>query len=101
MYLEAVQWIKRGGALPESRELLRALTETTYSHKGDKLIIEPKEIVKEKLGFSPDETDAFVLTFAEPVTPKQTNTRSRHSNRSAVNSNYSPYRIEDKSHEMV
>ena len=57
--------------MPESRELMRALTETTYTHKNDKLILEPKEIVKEKLGFSPDEADAFVLTFAEPVTPRQ------------------------------
>ena len=101
MYFEAVQWIKRGGALPESKELLRALTETTYTHKGDKLIIEPKEIVKEKLGFSPDEADAFILTFAEPVTPRQINTRTRQVNRSAVNKDYSPYRIEDRSHEMV
>ena len=81
--------------------MLRALTETTYSHKGDKLIIEPKEIVKEKLGFSPDEADAFVLTFAEPVTPKaMPNTRSRRENRSAVNPNYSPYRAPDRSHEL-
>ena len=42
-------------------------------------LYEPKEIVKEKLGFSPDEADAFVLTFAEPVTPKQTNARARQS----------------------
>lgn len=68
MYFEAVAWIKRGGALPESRELMRALTETTYTAKNDKLIIEPKDLVKDKLGFSPDEADAFVLTFAEPVT---------------------------------
>jgi hypothetical protein len=49
MALDAVSWIKRGGALPESRELMRALTETTYTHKNDLLIIEPKEIVKVKL----------------------------------------------------
>ncbi|MGC2047986.1 MAG: hypothetical protein WA635_05175, partial [Gallionella sp.] len=101
MAMEAVTWIKRGGALPDSRELLRALTETTYTFKGDKLIIEPKEIVKAKLGFSPDEMDAFILTFAEAVTPRSTNTRTRPANRSAVNANYSPYRIEDRSHEMV
>lgn len=69
MSMDAIDWIKRGGALPESRELLRALTETTYTHQNDKLIIEPKDMVKIKLGFSPDEYDAFILTFAEPVTP--------------------------------
>ena len=73
MYFEAVQWIKRGGALPESRELLRALTETVYTHQGDRLLLEPKEMVKEKLGFSPDEADGFALTFAEPVSPRGAN----------------------------
>ena len=77
MYLEAVQWIRRGGALPESRELMRALTETTYTHKGDRLILEPKDMIKQKLGFSPDEADAFVLTFAEPVTAKASYAQNR------------------------
>src|SRR6202034_3056067 len=69
MYFDAVEWIKRGGALPNSPELLAALTQTTYSFKGDRFLLEPKELVKEKLGYSPDEADAFVLTFAEPVMP--------------------------------
>ena len=70
MYFDAVEWIKLGGALPDSPDLIRDLVQTTYTHKGDRLILEPKEIVKQKLGRSPDEADAFVLTFAEPVTPK-------------------------------
>lgn len=68
MIFEAVQWIKSGGALPPDRpELLAALTQTTYTFKGDKLMIEPKEVIKEKLGYSPDEMDGFILTFAAPV----------------------------------
>ena len=67
MYFEAVEWIKRGGALPESPELLAALTATTYTFQGDRFLIEPKDQVKRKLGYSPDEADAFVLTFAEQV----------------------------------
>lgn len=70
MYFDAVAWIKRGGALPESNELLAALTSTTYSFKGNRFLLEPKESVKAKLGYSPDEADAFVLTFAEPVTAR-------------------------------
>jgi hypothetical protein len=58
-----------GGALPESAELLAALTQTTYSFKGDKLILEPKDVVKVRLGYSPDDADAAALTFAYPVTP--------------------------------
>lgn len=68
MMFEAVQWIKDGGALPPDRpELLAALTQSTYTFKSDKLMIEPKDVIKEKLGYSPDEMDAFMLTFAAPV----------------------------------
>lgn len=72
MYMDAVQWIKEGGALPECPELLAALTQTTYSFKGDRLLLEPKDDVKVKLGFSPDHADSFVQTFHSPVTPKST-----------------------------
>jgi hypothetical protein len=67
MCFEFVEWIKRGGAVPESNELLAALTQTTYTFKGDRLILEPKEDIKAKLGYSPDEADAAALTFAQPV----------------------------------
>jgi len=73
MYFRLVQWIKDGGALPESRELVAQLTATTYTFQKDssKLIIAPKEEVKGKIGHSPDEADALALTFAEQVTAKQ------------------------------
>lgn len=67
MAFSLVQWIKRGGAIPDISELTAALTQTTYSFKGDKLLLEPKEDVKAKLGYSPDHMDALMLTFALPV----------------------------------
>ena len=67
MIFECVEWIKKGGALPDVPELLAALTTTTYSFKGDKFLIEPKELVKERLGYSPDEMDSLCLGFAAPV----------------------------------
>ena len=68
MYFEAVQWIKAGGQLPaECAELIAALSQTTYSFRGDRLLLEPKEQVKQRLGYSPDDADAFALTFAQPV----------------------------------
>jgi phage terminase large subunit len=67
MFFELVEWIRRGGALPESAELTAALSQTTYAFKGDKLILEPKDSIKAKIGFSPDEGDALALTFAEKV----------------------------------
>jgi phage terminase large subunit len=68
MYFEAVDWIKRGGALPDIPELIAGLSQTTYSFRGDRLLLEPKEQVKQRLGYSPDDADAFALTFAQPVT---------------------------------
>lgn len=68
MYWDAVEWIKQGGALPEIPELLAALTETTYTFKTGRILLEEKDMVKAKLGYSPDDADAFVLTFAHPVT---------------------------------
>lgn len=67
MYFEMVQWIKAGGCLPDIPELLAALTQTTYTFRGDKLLLEPKEDIKVKLGYSPDHADALALTFAQPV----------------------------------
>jgi phage terminase large subunit len=86
MYFEAVEWVKRGGALFESTEMLAALTNTTYVVKNNRLLLEPKEDIKLKLGYSPDEADAFVLTFAEPVAP---NTRRRAARRPVEN--YDPF----------
>ena len=67
MAFDLVQWIKDGGALPDNPELLAALTKTTYTFKGDKLLLAPKDVIKAELGYSPDEMDAAMLTFAEPV----------------------------------
>lgn len=69
MYFDFCDWIKKGGALPNCPELIAQLTATTYTFtKKGLLIIEPKDVVKSKLnGQSPDEADAAVLTFAEPV----------------------------------
>jgi hypothetical protein len=77
MYFEFIEWIKRGGALPESPEIMGALTQTEYYFKGDRLILQPKELIKQKLGYSPDEADAIVMTFAAPVSPPAPAHRAR------------------------
>ena len=33
--------------------------------------LEPKDQVKARLGYSPDDADAFVLTFAQPMAARQ------------------------------
>ena len=64
------------------------MTQTTYCFQGDRFLLEPKEDVKTKLGYSPDEADAFVLTFAEPVAVRQSR---RAPQRSAVPPDYDPF----------
>lgn len=71
MIFEAVEWIKRGGRIPNIPELISALSQTSYTFQGDRLLIEPKSDVKTKLGFSPDHLDALALTHAVPIRRKQ------------------------------
>lgn len=83
LYFDFIQWIKQGGALPPAdsdggKELAKALVNTTYTHKGDRLILEEKSDIKAKIGFSPDEADAHALTFAEPVSRTATVVRANH-----------------------
>lgn len=68
MWFNLVEWIKGGGVLPPGCEgMVAELSQCTYSFKGDKLILEPKQSLKGKIGRSPDMTDALSLTFAMPV----------------------------------
>ena len=66
MWFNMAEWIKRGGSLPNEDRLLKELTVPTYTFKNGKLILESKDQIKERLGFSPDMADALALTFALP-----------------------------------
>ena len=89
MYFECVAWIKAGGQLPPIPELTAALTQTTYTFRGDRLLLEPKEAIKVKLGYSPDHADALAQTFAEPVGMRQASTPgSRHRHKADWQPNY-------------
>lgn len=87
MMFDFVEWIKSGGAIPNNPELIAALTQTTYTFKGDKLMIEPKDVIKEKLGYSPDVCDAAMLTHAAPVFK---NTQKYSGKKSSFQSSYDP-----------
>lgn len=69
MYFRMADWVKRGGALPNIPELAGELTAPTYTFKNGKFLIEPKELIKAKLGRSPDYADALALTFAYEEMP--------------------------------
>jgi hypothetical protein len=95
MAWDFVTWIKRGGALPYSVELKAALTRTHYYHDKDKLYIDPKDIVKLRINFSPDEFDAGMLTFADPVSVKP-GISGPTRQRSAVAASYNPFSEMDR-----
>lgn len=61
------EWIKNGGALPYLAELIKEATAITYTFKGDKFLIEPKEMIKKRVGHSTDYWDAYSNTFAFPI----------------------------------
>lgn len=54
--------------LPDSDSLHADLCVSFYSRDThDRIVLWPKDKIKEKCGFSPDEGDALALTFAEPA----------------------------------
>ena len=65
------KWLQNGGAIPDDYELTKELAAPTYTYDGQsRLKLESKEVIRERVGFSPDRADALALTFAEPVAAK-------------------------------
>jgi hypothetical protein len=64
------QWVKEGGALPADDKLAEECVEITYTHIGDKMLLEPKAEIKKRLNRSTDRWDACGLTFAAPIAPR-------------------------------
>jgi hypothetical protein len=69
MWFDMAEWVKTRGSLPNMPELQRELTAPTYTFKDGKFLLESKEQIKERLGFSPDLADGLALTFALPEMP--------------------------------
>jgi phage terminase large subunit len=67
MAFTACDFIKSGAMIPNDPEFISELCAHTYTFKGDQMLLEPKELVKLKLGRSPDRFDAYILTHAEHV----------------------------------
>ena len=64
MWFRFANWCKRGGMMPKCVSLKKELISQTYGFKGGKMILEDKELIRKRLGFSPDRGDALALTFA-------------------------------------
>lgn len=64
MWFRMSEWIKRGACLPDHDRLKKELVAATYTFKGGRFIIEDKDLIKKRLGHSPDFADSLALTFA-------------------------------------
>lgn len=68
MYFKCKEWLEQGGAIPNEPALKTELSTIEYKfNPAGKIILEPKEKLKERTGKSPDLADSLVLTFARPV----------------------------------
>lgn len=69
MWFEMKEWLERGGSLPKIDGLVREMSTPTYTLKDGRLLLEPKDMIKKRLGASPDKADALCTTFAMPEMP--------------------------------
>lgn len=63
MWMDMAEWVKSGGKLPDIPQLREELTEPTYTYIDGQIQLEPKDQIKDRLGFSPDYGDALANTF--------------------------------------
>lgn len=71
MYDNARDWLEHDGCISDDIELKSQLSVSTYKFTtSNRMILEEKDKIKERLGRSPDRADSLILTFAHPVMPK-------------------------------
>ncbi len=92
MYKSARDALKLGAQL-DSQELADELSAPEYKVrlKDSRKILQDKDEVKELLGRSPNNADAYVLTYAAPVTKKQFNYGQQQSQQGKALTEYDPY----------
>jgi len=71
MWFEMAEWVKKGGALPYDAGLIKELTAPTYTFVKGKFMLEEKDQIKKRLGFSPNKGDSLALTFSLPEMPSE------------------------------
>ncbi len=75
----------------DDQETADDLSAAEYKVRVDgKIVIEPKEDIKERLGRSPGKGDALLLTFAFPVS-KRINIPGQQSQQGRAITDYDPY----------
>lgn len=94
MWCVIKEFLLGGGCLPDNSALKTELSVVEYKFdKSGRIILEPKEQVKEKLGRSPDLADGLALTFAHKVMSREQHELLGHFRHSGTmcNTEYNPY----------
>ncbi len=89
MWIQGSKAIKNGAALPPIDELIGELTEPTYTFVNGVFQLEDKDLIKARLGRSPDLADAYMQTYALPDKPN--NVHDRLGTRPALRHEFDPY----------
>lgn len=71
MWLQMANAIKGGASLPNLPEMVAELTVPTYTFSGGQFLLEEKDMIKKRLGRSPDLADGLATTYALPDMPGQ------------------------------
>lgn len=77
MYGKTKDWLLHGAIDKDSHLEEDLITPGIHRDKRNRIVLESKEDMKERLGRSPDDGDALALTFAMPVAPKREQERVR------------------------
>lgn len=67
MWFLMADWIKKRGSLPKDPRLAKELVSPTYSLQNGKFLLESKEQIKKRLGFSPDRADALCFVSSTKI----------------------------------
>lgn len=86
------EWVKRGGCLPNCVPIIAELVTPTYCFKNGKFLLEPKDLIKKRLGRSPDYADALSLTFSLPDMPAMTDMQRLSGKTNKAISEFDPFR---------
>jgi len=70
-WMKGAEAIKAGAVLPKIPAMVPEFTEPTYTFVGGQFLLEPKDLIKKRLGRSPDYADAYMQTYAIEDVPAQ------------------------------
>lgn len=91
MWFLMCEWIKAGGCIPDDPDLIKELSAPTYTFQNGKFVLESKDQIKQRLGFSPDKADALALTFYLPEFIKPNPIIAQYVNTVRLKSEYDPF----------